>query len=239
MPISPAVRQVGSLKGNSRRCQVDGIKPVWGVLPIMHGDSSSSPVPGALNNSSPVPGVRSLLLSSSSSPVPGARKLPLSSNRQAPGARKLPLSNNLRPGVTRAPVHHRRVLAWEETNLVGMPLSRPSNRQPRSHRTLGGNPQHLLCSREHQYGGVCQGGRQCKIAPRHNNSKRLPPMGGAVLDSRGVNLTSRHPRSKDGDNLPNSSQLQHLHLRQVAIRVCHHGSKDQALGKVRDLAPLV
>ena len=22
-------------------------------------------------------------------------------------------------------------------------------------------------------------------------------------------------------------------------RVCHHGSKDQALGKVRDLAPLV
>src|SRR5712691_9242307 len=177
---SPVVRQVGSLKGNSRRCQVDGIKPVWGVLPIMHGDSSSSPVPGVhLNNS----------------PVPGARKLPLSSNRQAPGARKLLLSNNLRPGVTRAPVHHRRVLAWEETNLVGMPLSRPSNRQPRSHRTPGGNPQHLLCSREHRYGGLCQGGRQCKIAPRHNNSKRLPPMEGAVLDSRGVNL-------------PNSSQLQ-------------------------------
>src|SRR5947207_1716424 len=204
MPISPVVRQVGSLKGNSRRCQVVGIKPVWGGLPIMHGDSSSSPVPGVHLNSSPAPGVRSLLLSSSSSPVPGvhlnsspapgvrslllnsssspapgALKPPLSSNRQAPGVAPVPLSNNLRPGVTRAPVHHRRVLAWEETNLVGMPLSRPSNRQPRSHRTPGGNPQHLLCSREHQYGVLCQGGRQRKIAPRHNNNKRLPPMEGA------------------------------------------------------------
>jgi len=186
-----------------------------------------------------VPGVRSLLLSSSS-PVPGVLKPPLSSNQQAPGVAPVPLSNNLRPGVTRAQVHHRGVLAWEETNQVGMPLSRPSNRQPRSHRTPGGSPQHLLCSsREHRYGGLCQGGRQCKITPRHNNSKRLPPMEGAVLDNRGVNLTSRQPRSKDGVNLPNSSQLQHLHLRQVAIRVCHHGSKDQALGKVRDLAPLV
>ena len=135
MPRSPVVRQLGSLKGNSRRCQVDGIKPVWGVLPIVHGDSSSSPVPGVA---------------------------------------QVPLSNNLRPGVTRAPVHHRRVLAWEETNPVGMPLSRPSNRQLRSHRTPGGNPQHLLCSREHQYGEACQGGRQYKIVPRHNNSKRKP-----------------------------------------------------------------
>src|SRR5438270_36377 len=172
MPRSPVVRQLGSLKGNSRRCQVDGIKPVWGVLPIVHGDSSSSPVPGALNNSSLAPGVRSLLLSSSS-PAPGA----LNNSSPAPGVRSLLLSSSSPvPGAPKPPL---------------------------------------------------------------NSSKRLPPMEGAVLDSPGVNLTSRHQRSKDGDNLPNSSQLQHLHLQQVAIRVCHHGSKDQALGKVRDLAPLV
>src|SRR5437588_11378084 len=93
MPISPVVRQVGSLKGNSRRCQVDGIKPVWGGLPIVHGDSSSSPVPGVHLNSSLAPGVRSLLLNNNS-PVPGARSLLLNNNSPAHGALSLLLSSS-------------------------------------------------------------------------------------------------------------------------------------------------
>src|SRR5437868_8553065 len=109
MPISPVVRQVGSLKGNSRRCQVDGIKPVWEVLPIVHGDSSSSPVPGVrsllLSSSSPAPGVRSLLLSSSR-PLLGVLNPTLSSNQHAPRLPTGPLSPNLQTGLPRAPSHH-------------------------------------------------------------------------------------------------------------------------------------
>jgi hypothetical protein len=190
---------------------------------------------------SPVHGARNLLPNSSNSPVPGARSLlPNSSNRQVPGAVPIPPSNNLRPGATRAPAHHQGVSAWGETNPVGMPPSQPSNQQPRRRRTPGDNPQHLLCSKEHLYGVDCLEGRPCQVAPRHNNSKRLLPTVEAAPDSRGANLTSQHLRSKDGGNLPNNRyHLQHLHLRRVAIRACHHGSKDQTLGKVRDLAPLL
>ena len=108
MPISPALRQAGSLKGNSKGCQKAGIKWARGVLAIMHGDNSNNRVAGTHHHNSSL--------------EPGVRKPPLNSNQPIPGVARVPPSNNLRPGVTRTPVPHLEVLAREETNQPGMQL---------------------------------------------------------------------------------------------------------------------
>ena len=95
MPISPALRQAGSLKGNSKGCRVAGIKRARGVLAIMHGDNSNNRVAGTHHLSSNL--------------VAGVRKPPLNGNQPI-------------PGVARAPVPHLEVLAREETNQPGMQL---------------------------------------------------------------------------------------------------------------------
>ena len=122
MPISPPLRQAGSLKGNSKGCRVAGIKRARGVLAIMHGDNSNKLAARAHHhNSSLVAGAYSLLLHNNL--VAGVRKPTLSSNRPILGVARVPPSNNhLRPGVTRTPVPHLEVLAREETNQPGMQL---------------------------------------------------------------------------------------------------------------------
>src|SRR4051794_4731159 len=130
MPISPALRQAGSLKGNSKGCRVAGIKRARGVLAIMHGDNSNNRVAGAHHhNSSRVAGAHSLLLNSnrvagahhhnSSNRVVGVRKPLLNSSRVA-GAHSLLLSSNLAAGV-------RKPLLSSNQPIPGVARVPPSN----------------------------------------------------------------------------------------------------------------
>src|SRR5437764_60879 len=92
MPLTPPLRQVGSLKDNSKGCRGVGIRWAQGMPAIIHGDNTNKLAAGAHNNSL----------------EPGETRLLLNSN-QEPGASHLLLLNSnrlLHPMV--AVVHHSR-----------------------------------------------------------------------------------------------------------------------------------